>query len=320
MVSIIEEALGGTSFHALDTGVDSTGEARLSFADIAVLYRTARQARPVMDALDRHGFPFQRRSHNRFADAPGVARLLELVGGHDADLSAHRRTVLARLRAAAQTAIDGAAEVTAAGSPGSPGSPNEAEIRYGLDILVPLATECGDDLERFRSEIALGAEVDTLDPRADRISLLTLHASKGLEFGLVVIIGCEDGLVPLRWAGASTSGSSVGSTSMSTSASGSASGSSPGGDTGWGDTGRDDTGRDDGGDDEERRLLFVGMTRAKERLVLTHAARRGRGGQVLEVRPSPFLDGLDAPLLQRRSGPAKSRSARAKEGRQLRLV
>ncbi|WP_250292498.1 UvrD-helicase domain-containing protein, partial [Frankia sp. CiP1_Cm_nod1] len=80
VVGLIDEALGGTSFHALDTGVDGTEQARLSFSDIAVLYRTARQARPVMDALDRQGFPFQRRSHNRFADTPGVAYLLELIG------------------------------------------------------------------------------------------------------------------------------------------------------------------------------------------------------------------------------------------------
>ncbi|WP_241245666.1 ATP-dependent helicase [Candidatus Protofrankia datiscae] len=338
VVGLIEEALGGTSFHALDTGVDGTGQARLSFSDIAVLYRTARQARPVMDALDRQGFPFQRRSHNRFADTPGVAYLLELVGDDTpadgipaapvlpADtVPARGRGVLARLRAAAQIALDSAAGLPGRGGPASSGSlpgtapdarsgpvspagpasptppagpPNEAEIRYALDVLTSLATECGDDLERFRSEIALGAEVDTFDPRADRISLLTLHAAKGLEFGFVVIIGCEDGLLPLRWAGASPAGSGAGAGAAA------------------GLTGRDD-GSDDG-DEEERRLLFVGMTRAREQLVLTHAARRGR--QVSEVRPSPFLDSLGAPLLERRSGPPRPRRARPNQGRQLRLI
>ncbi|WP_250292497.1 3'-5' exonuclease, partial [Frankia sp. CiP1_Cm_nod1] len=176
------------------------------------------------------------------------------------------------------------------------GPPSEAEVRYALDVLTPLATECGDDLERFRSEIALGAEVDTFDPRADRISLLTLHAAKGLEFGFVVIIGCEDGLLPLRWAGTSPSGVVAGT-------------------SGAGGLTRSDS---DDSDEEERRLLFVGMTRAREQLVLTHAARRGR--QVSEVRPSPFLDGLGAPLLERRSGPLRPRRARPDQGRQLRLI
>ncbi|WP_322759604.1 UvrD-helicase domain-containing protein [Frankia sp. Cr2] len=275
VVSTIEQALGGTSFHALDLGVDATGEARLSFADIAVLYRTARQARPVMDALDRYGFPFQQRSHNRLAAAPGVGRLLALVDEHTGD-SSERRSVLARLRTAAQSMID-----------------DEIEIRYALDILTALATECGDDLERFRSEIALGAEVDTLDPRADRISLLTLHASKGLEFGLVIIIGCEDGLLPLRWAGSSSP--TV--------------------------TDEKDPGAgDDGGDGEERRLLFVGMTRARGQLVLTHSAHRRRGGAAAQTRPSPFLDVLGEPLLQRRSGPVGTRPQRVNQGHQLRLV
>ncbi|WP_239404593.1 UvrD-helicase domain-containing protein [Frankia sp. Cj3] len=294
VVSTIEQALGGTSFHALDLGVDGTGEDRFSFADIAVLYRTARQARPVMDALDRHGFPFQRRSHNRFADAAGVGRLLELIDEREGG-SAERRSVLARLRAAAQEMID--ASPAPAVTTGLPASgqpvPGEIEIRYALDILTSLATECGDDLERFRSEIALGAEVDTLDPRADRISLLTLHASKGLEFGLVIIIGCEAGLLPLSWAGASSP--------VAVNAAGPSAG--------------------EGGEDaEERRLLFVGMTRAKGRLVLTQAARRGRGGAVVETRPSPFLDVLGEPLLQRRSGPAGTRPQRANQGHQLRLV
>jgi superfamily I DNA/RNA helicase len=88
----------------------------------------------------------------------------------------------------------------------------------------------------MRSELLLGAEADALDPRADAITLLTLHGAKGLEFDVVFLAGCERGLLPLRLPGA-------GPLTAEASA-------------------------------EERRLLFVGMTRARGTLVLTCAARR----------------------------------------------
>jgi DNA helicase II / ATP-dependent DNA helicase PcrA len=73
----IEQLLGGVSFHSLDSGrVTSSGTELWGFSDFAVLYRTDRQAGAVMDALTQAGVPFQKRSHDRLADRPGVARLL----------------------------------------------------------------------------------------------------------------------------------------------------------------------------------------------------------------------------------------------------
>jgi superfamily I DNA/RNA helicase len=63
--------------------------------------------------------------------------------------------------------------------------------------LSPLARRCGGDLTAFLAEIALGAQADALDPRADAVTLLTLHAAKGLEFEVVFLAGCERGLLPL---------------------------------------------------------------------------------------------------------------------------
>ena len=86
------------------------------------------------------------------------------------------------------------------------------------------------------------------DPDEDKIpkvQLLTLHACKGLEFPVVIFVGCEEDLIPHR-----TLGSDVA---------------------------------------EERRLFYVGVTRAKERLVLTRAKSRKRYGQFAPVAPSRFL-------------------------------
>ncbi len=124
--------------------------------------------------------------------------------------------------------------------------------------------------------------MDALDPRADAVSLLTLHAAKGLEFQVVFLAGCEKDLLPL-WLPGRRSGPRAA----------------------LGDTVA-----------EERRLLFVGMTRARTHLLLTCAARRSRHGTVTDTGPSPFLAAIDAGLLDRGAPPRPRRPA----DRQLRLL
>jgi superfamily I DNA/RNA helicase len=152
-------------------------------------------------------------------------------------------------------------------------------VRAAGELLGPLARRCGDDLERFRTEITLGAQADALDPRADAVTLLTLHAAKGLEFEVVFLAGCEKDLLPLRLPGRAP----LASEELA----------------------------------EERRLLFVGITRARSRLFLTCAARRTWNGGSRETGPSPFLAAIDPALLDRsrtRDRPARPAS------RQLRLL
>jgi superfamily I DNA/RNA helicase len=226
----IERLLGGTSLLAMDRGEsDGAPHLQLSFSDLAILYRTDAQAQPIAEALARRGYPFQKRSHERLTDRPGVRALMHVMREGEAG----SRTVSAALAHAVRTALD------------ATGADTE-EIVAAAELLGPLAADCGDDAGRFLTELALGAEVDTWDPRADRISLLTLHAAKGLEFPVVFVAGCEDGLLPLRWSR------------------------------------REDA--DD--DPEERRLFFVGMTRATTRLVLSSSARRPPSPYLAAIDPA----------------------------------
>jgi len=80
---------------------------------------------------------------------------------------------------------------------------------------------------------------------------MTLHASKGLEFPVVFIVGCEEGILP--WDRAEDL-------------------------------------------EEERRLFYVGVTRAQRRLVLTRAKKRSVRGKRLERSPSPFLEDIEEEL------------------------
>jgi DNA helicase II / ATP-dependent DNA helicase PcrA len=264
VVQTIDRLLGGASFLSLDSGrADGGTEHGLSFADIAVLYRTDAQSGPLAEALGRAGTPFQKRSHDRLGDRPAVRALVRALRdpGPEQD-PAGDRSLAARLAVAAAAAGDAGDEAAGA-----------------LDLLAPLAARCGDDLDRFLAELALGDEVDTWDPRADRVSLLTLHAAKGLEFPVVFLTGCEDGLLPLRFGPQPSPGELA----------------------------------------EERRLFFVGMTRARSHLLLSHARRRAWRGTVRQATPSPFLADLEAALLDHAHASARRRPQPA-SGDQLSLI
>ncbi|SFC97586.1 UvrD-helicase domain-containing protein [Streptomyces aidingensis] len=272
----IEKLLGGASFHSLDSGRvgadDLHGPSDLSFSDFAVLYRTDRQAQALVDGLTVTGLPFQKRSHDRLAGRPGVAAVLAALPAVTPPVPAPPVPVAELLRRAAEHARAGGAD------------PGDA-----VGLLAPLAGRCGEDLERFHAELALGVEVDTWDPRADRISLLTLHAAKGLEFPVVFVTGCEEGLLPLRLPGDRAAAE--------------------------GPEQRRDREEQDR---EERRLLFVGMTRARRRLFLTHAAERTRHGTAHRPARSPFLDAVRPDVLRPLPDPPARRAARA--ATQLRLL
>jgi DNA helicase-2/ATP-dependent DNA helicase PcrA len=262
VVQTIDRLLGGASFLSLDSGrADGGAEHGLSFADVAVLYRTDAQSGPLAEALGRAGMPFQKRSHDRLLDRPAVRALVRAVRDRP---PAGDRSLTARLAAAAAT---------------NGGVVDSGGAAEAMELLAPLAGRCGDDLDRFLGELALGDEVDTWDPRADRVSLLTLHAAKGLEFPVVFLTGCEDGLLPLRF-GPPPSPEEVA---------------------------------------EERRLFFVGMTRARSHLFLSHARRRSWRGSVREAGPSPFLADLQAALLDHAGSPARRRP-RPTPGDQLSLL
>jgi superfamily I DNA/RNA helicase len=239
LVHAIERMLGGWSFFSLDSqrAEAHEGEA-LSFADFAVLYRTEAQSGALVEALERSGIPFQRRSHDRLVDQPTVQAILDgMVAVQQGGLAAIPVIDL----------LSCAIEQAEGGEPASAAS---------LAALRSLAERHGSNLPQFLSEVALGADVDSWDPRADRVSLLTLHAAKGLEFPVVFIVGCEDGLMPLHWGAMKETEEA-----------------------------------------EERRLLFVGMTRARQRLILTHARKRRLKGPVRASSPSPFLNDIERALL-----------------------
>jgi len=111
-------------------------------------------------------------------------------------------------------------------------------------------------LPAFLEQVALISDIDTYDDSGNSITLMTLHAAKGLEFPVVYMVGMEEGVFPHKRSS------------------------------------------DDAQElEEERRLCYVGMTRAREELVFAFAHRRMLMGQTQLARPSRFLEEIPAELL-----------------------
>ena len=145
------------------------------------------------------------------------------------------------------------------------GSPEGDERWANVLELRGLASEYdglppGEGLQAFLEDVALMSDVDTMDDRAQGMTLITLHMVKGLEFPVVFMLGMEEGLFPHSRSLDSPSGL-----------------------------------------EEERRLAYVGMTRAKDRLYLFHAFRRHLFGSANLNLPSRFLKDIPPELVD---GPA----------------
>lgn len=251
----IESLLGGHDLLTVDRAQPPAGDRPLGFADFAVLYRTDAQAAMLREALDRAGIPFRKSTPAPLAGHAGVRALLARLATQDPEL--RERDLPERIAAAAghlQQEED---------------APEVASLDEAGRWLAALAT--GTDEERLREQVALSTEADFWDARADRVSLLTMHAAKGLEFAVVFVVGMEDGLVPFSWGAAEAAAG------------------------------------ESGPDPEERRLFYVAMTRAKDRLILSRAVERSWRGERRRLPPSPFLGDIAPGLLREQSAAAREK-------------
>jgi DNA helicase-2/ATP-dependent DNA helicase PcrA len=300
IVHQIEQMVGGTSYFSLDSGrTDGLLPTARDFGDFAVLYRLGAQAAPLVEAFDRSGIPYQVVGQASFwaskvarrvlawlwllenprsalhleqmlADA-GVndsaamaMRLVELLAT-DNDLPAALVWLAAKLPARQRSCVEKLATFWQQLRAAAPIADLLEQVCDFLAIetemrarMIQRAQPFGDRRREFLERALLERAVDGYDPRADRVTLMTLHAAKGLEFPVVFIAGCEEGLLPYM---------------------------------------RGDEAPDI---EEERRLFYVGMTRAKEKLILSHARRRTLFGKRLENPPSRFVGEIEAALLELR--------------------
>lgn len=298
----IEQMVGGTGFHSLDfdkLDPDTTRQEH-GFADFAVLCRTADQVQSIGRQLVSAGIPCQmanRRilqqsartkilaalrvitrqgsyadlSHLTDLGAAGIsketlglfkqwayARQLPIATAlHSAnrlpipEMSTARQQRLVSLVRLLERLEKTCIEKTAAETLGIIVDQTTLSFKVekdDLDLLQSLARPYGADKEAFVAALALQRDTDLYRPGVEKVSVMTLHAAKGLEFPVVFVAGCEDGLLPYRRPG---------NHQMDI--------------------------------EEERRLFYVGMTRARRRLFLTWARKRTLYGRTRAQQLSPFV-------------------------------
>lgn len=295
---------------------------KLSLRDIAILYRTNAQSRSIEDALRRAGFPYMiigGVAFYRRKEIKDVLAYLRLIA-NPRDAESFKRAVttpargigetsLAKLEALARTMqvglLDAATAQESAGALTERATKilrefggmirkyatlkdrvSAAELTRALideigilealkqegtaeaiarheniqELVSALTEYCqahqDATLDQFLEEVSLVSDVDTADFTRNAVTLMTLHAAKGLEFPVVFITGLEEGLFPMGGVREQT----------------------------------EDT-------EEERRLMYVGITRARSTLYLTYAHTRFRFGESTVNTRSRFVDEIDPKCL-----------------------
>jgi DNA helicase II / ATP-dependent DNA helicase PcrA len=289
------------------------------WSDLAVFYRTNAQSRVLEEALMRSGVPYKVIGGTRFYDRrevkDAVAYLRAVVNPSDevslkrvlnvpkrgvGDTTVGRLDVWANGRGLTfRQALDEADEAGASGSalrgiraftalldelaelvPDGPaavlqralersGYLDELEAEHTVEAAGRLenlgelvgSAQSFETVAEFLEQIALVADSDEIDADDSKVVLMTLHTAKGLEFPVVFLTGCEEGVFPhLR---ALTEPDEL---------------------------------------EEERRLAYVGITRARERLYVSHAWSRTIFGSTQYNPPSRFLDEIPAELMEQAGG------------------
>ena len=263
----IEQMIGGTRFFSMDSAItQGSGEEDIrSLSDFAILCRIGKEMKALEKALTDHGIPYQTVGDDPFFTQEPVRSVIEilklLVNPQNDFLKTRFKEKKERFRIdpkkwnkvlqgkSVKDAVSAIIDEFFSGA--------KKEEEPGITRLLDLAGEFGEDYEEFLRLTALGISADTYRPDLENAALMTLHASKGLEFKCVFIVGCEDGLLPYSLFKGQAAEM-----------------------------------------EEERRLMYVGMTRAMNHLFLTHARRRILMGREYRLPRSSFLDRIEKELME----------------------
>jgi DNA helicase II / ATP-dependent DNA helicase PcrA len=333
----IEQQIGGTGYHSIDTGqvTDTYLSRSRTYADFAVLYRTHEQHRIITEVFDQRGIPYQIASREHVLDQAGLSEIisfLKLIEGYGGFWD-NEKVILAAMPTFGKKAADqfkdwcfrnqfslseGWLKAARFPIPGMPSTKQQMLNGFSNQIrahkkemstmtvaeklsylqkntaieklfkgnikleeaaagLIAFAGQFNCSTADFFAAAALLADTDAHTPMVEKVSLMTLHAAKGLEFAVVFIAGCEEKLIPYQRPNSEPADIR-----------------------------------------EERRLFYVAMTRAMEKLYLTRAKMRRIFGKPQKRMISSFVASIEDRLIKHESHGINLKKKR-KQARQLTL-
>jgi superfamily I DNA/RNA helicase len=254
----IEQMVGGLSFVSLDSGAADGHELR-SLSDIAILFRARALGDAVAESLSKRGIPVQR------MDTPeplaqkelrSIWRVWEILKGRATQFHLTKLQEEENIQSKKLFDIKSHSQ-----NKDGPQLLDHIIDILGLDPQKPLIRALAHVIKKHPYSDSLAVllrnEADLMDINIEAVSLLSIHAAKGLEFPIIFLIGCEAGILP------------------------------------WKDADRQ----------EERRLFYVGLTRASENIYISYVKQRRLFGQFMQNGPSPFIDDIPEKFLLKEQTP-----------------
>ncbi len=259
----IKKLIGATSHMEADLG--KTGQ--ISPSDIAVLVRFKALIPQIKNSLDKMGIPCSTPEEMNFYEDPAMEKFLQLIIASLLNTGPFKGIDMSNLKE-----IEKRAKEMDIFDPIFFTSPSYKKFKSKFKEI--------GDINKLLNWIALQKEYDTISKKAQKVCITTIHASKGLEFEAVFLPALEQDIIPFCKEAFSTGKRSVSDANLVKVQ------------RSMFNVQRCKSSLSDADLEEEERLLFVGITRAKSKLFLSYAEKRTIFGKKITSAISPFLKKL----------------------------